>query len=99
MALKTRKFDPAAYLDDSEALAEYMADALEPGDVACIADAIGVIARTRGMSTIARETGLSRESLYRALSPEGNPELSTLIKVLDSLGLHLTAVPNQKGSG
>ncbi|MBI3672762.1 MAG: putative addiction module antidote protein, partial [Rhizobiales bacterium] len=74
MPLKTKPFDPAAYLRTDAARAAYMTEALETGDAAFIADAVGVLARARGMSKVAKEAGLSRESLYRALSPEGNPE-------------------------
>jgi probable addiction module antidote protein len=93
MPVETRPFDPAAYLDSDEARAAYMTEALETNDPAFIADALGVIARAHGMSQVARDTGLSRESLYRALSPGGNPELSTLLQVVQALGLRLTAKP------
>jgi len=93
MAPETRPFDPAAYLDSDEALAAYVNEALETNDPAFIADALGIVARARGMSQIARDTGLSRESLYRTLSPDGNPELSTLLRIVRALGLRLSAVP------
>ncbi|MGA9869500.1 MAG: addiction module antidote protein [Acetobacteraceae bacterium] len=93
MAHQTRLFDPAAYLDSDEALAAYVNEALETNDPAFIADALGIVARARGMSQIARDTGLSRESLYRTLSPDGNPELSTLLRIVRALGLRLSAVP------
>ena len=91
--LKTQPFDPAAYLDDPESLAAYMSEALATEDPAFIADALGVVARARGMSEIARESGLSRESLYRALSPEGNPEFNTILRVIRSMGLRLSTTP------
>jgi probable addiction module antidote protein len=91
--LTTQPFDPAAYLDDAESLAAYMSEALATEDPAFIADALGVVARARGMSEIARESGLSRESLYRALSPEGNPEFNTILRVVRSLGLRLSTTP------
>jgi probable addiction module antidote protein len=91
MKTSTRPFDPAAYLDDDEALAVYMSEALETGDPAFITDAIGVIARARGMTQVAKDAGLSRESLYRALSSDGNPEFATILKVVDALGLKLSA--------
>ena len=69
-----------------------MEAALEDGDPALIAAALGDIARANGMSQIARETGLGRESLYKALSPDGNPEFSTVLKVVRALGLRLHAV-------
>jgi probable addiction module antidote protein len=91
--LKTQPFDPAAYLDDAESLAAYMSEALATEDPAFIADALGVVARARGMSEIARQSGLSRESLYRALSPEGNPEFNTILRVVRSMGLRLSTTP------
>ena len=91
--LKTQPFDPAAYLDDSESLSAYMSEALATEDPAFIADALGVVARARGMSEIARESGLSRESLYRALSPDGNPEFNTILRVVRAMGLRLSTTP------
>jgi probable addiction module antidote protein len=93
MAIETRKFDPAEYLDNDEALAEYLTEALETGDAAFIANALGVAARARGMSQIARDAGLSRESLYKALQAEGNPELKTVLRVIKALRLQLSATP------
>ena len=93
MAVRTRPFDPAEYLDDDKAIAAYLSEALETGDVSFIADALGVIARAKGMSQIANDTNLSRESLYRALSSEGNPEFATVMSVVKALGLRLTASP------
>jgi len=92
-SLKTKPFDPASYLDSPESIAAYMTDALETGDPSFVADALGVIARARGMSEIAREAGVSRESLYRALSAEGNPEFGTVMRVANALGLRFTATP------
>jgi probable addiction module antidote protein len=68
-----------------------MADALETGDVACIAKALGVVARAKGMAQIANETGLSREQLYRSFSENGNPTLKTTLAVMKALGIDLTA--------
>ena len=90
---KTKSFDPAAYLDDSESIAAYLTDALESEDPAFVADALGVVARARGMSEVASKAGLSRESLYRALSADGNPEFATVLRVLQALDLRLSAVP------
>lgn len=89
----TRPFDPASYLEDEVSIAAYLADALESGDEAFIADALGVVSRAKGMTSVAKKAGLSREHLYRALSKSGNPELSTLLKVFGALGLRLTAIP------
>jgi probable addiction module antidote protein len=87
-------FDPAEYLDNDEMIAGYLSDALETKDPAFIADAIGVVARAKGMKRIAEDAGVSRESLYRALSANGNPEFGTVLKVLASLNIKLTAQPD-----
>jgi probable addiction module antidote protein len=84
-------FDAAAYLDTPETIAVFLTEAFETGDAAFISHAIGVVGRAKGMSALSRETGLSRESLYKALSPTGNPELATIMKVLKALGLRLSA--------
>jgi probable addiction module antidote protein len=91
MAVKTKRWDPTEHLDSEEAIVAYVDAALEDGDPALIAAALGDVARARGMSQISRETGLSRESLYKALSADGNPELSTVVRVMKALGLRLTA--------
>jgi probable addiction module antidote protein len=91
-------FDEADYLKTDEDIAAYVTEALATGDTAVIAHALGVIARTRGMSRIASETGLSRESLYRALSAEGNPEFTTVLRIMEAMGLRLTAEPAAKAA-
>lgn len=93
MAQKTRQFDPAEYLTSDEAIAEYISAALETEDAAFIADALGVVARAKGMSQVARDAGLGRESLYKALRSDGNPEFSTVLRVLHALGLKLATEP------
>ncbi|MGI6099969.1 MAG: putative addiction module antidote protein [Lentisphaerae bacterium] len=93
MKTKTRVWDAAEHLKTQEDMAAYMAGALEEGDVALIAAALGDIARAQGMTQIARKTGLGRESLYKALSQEGNPELATVLKVCEAVGLKLKAEP------
>ena len=93
MAIKTYAFDPAKYLTTAEHCAYYLTDALETNDPAAIADALGVIARARGMSEIAKKTGLRREGLYKMLSTQGNPELATLLRVLQAIGVQLVAEP------
>jgi probable addiction module antidote protein len=93
MPIKTRPFDPAAYLGSDEAIAAYLTDAIDSNDPGVIADSLGVVARARGMTRVARDTGLSRETLYRTLGPEGNPELSTLLRVLRGMGLRLSVQP------
>jgi probable addiction module antidote protein len=94
MPLKTTPFDPAELLDSDEAVTTYLDAAFEEGDPALIAAALGDVARAKGMTQMARDTGLSRESLYRALSVEGNPELGTVLRVVKALGLKLSAVPS-----
>jgi probable addiction module antidote protein len=91
--IKTRPWDAAEHLESEEDMALYLEAALEDGDgdPAVVAAALGDIARAKGMSDIARETGLGRESLYKALSPEGNPEFATVLKVIRALGLRLHA--------
>jgi len=84
-------YDPAAALDSSEAIATFMADAFETGDAAYIAKALGVVARAKGMAEIARETGLSREQLYRSFSENGNPTLKTTLTVMQAIGIDMTA--------
>jgi len=93
MTVQTRPFDPADYLDGPEAIAAYLEAAFADGDPAEIADALGVVARARGMTTVAEQTGLSRQALYKALSDEGNPSLSTLLKVTRALGVRLSFQP------
>ncbi|WP_371230770.1 addiction module antidote protein [Pseudomonas sp. QE6] len=88
------EFDPAEYLTNPEAIAEFMSDALETGDTSYIAKAMGVVARAKGMSELARETGLSREQLYRSFSEHGNPTLKTLLAVMKALGVDMTVRPH-----
>jgi probable addiction module antidote protein len=88
---KTRPWDVAEHLETVEDMAAYLEAALEEGDPALIAAAMGDIARAKGITQIARETGLGRESLYKALSTEGNPEFATVLKVVKALGLRLHA--------
>ncbi len=95
--IETRLYDSAEFLDTDEAVAEYLAAAVEDGDPALFRHALGVVARARGMTQIAREAGLSRESLYRALSPEGNPSLDTALRVLKALNVRLTAASVRAG--
>ena len=84
---KTSPYDSAEYLDSAEAIRGYMEEALETDDPAFIAHALGTVARARGMSLIAKRAGLSRESLYKALSTEGNPAFGTIMRVMQALGL------------
>ncbi|MGI9128249.1 MAG: addiction module antidote protein, partial [Roseomonas sp.] len=79
MAIKTEPFDPARHLTSPEAQAELLSDAMQTGDAGYIANALGVIARARGMTEVARGAGITREALYRALSEDGDPRLTTLL--------------------
>ncbi|MES9855244.1 MAG: addiction module antidote protein [Sedimenticola sp.] len=84
-------YDPASALNSPEGIEVFMADAFSTGDAAYIAKALGVVARAKGMSLIARETGFSREQLYRSFSEQGNPTLKTILAVMQALGLDMTA--------
>lgn len=88
---KTRTWDAAEHLDTAEDMAAYLEAALDEGDPSLIAAVLGDIARAKGMTAIARDAGLGRESLYKALSTEGNPEFATILKVVRALGLKLHA--------
>ncbi|MGA2064758.1 MAG: addiction module antidote protein [Thermoguttaceae bacterium] len=90
---KTRPYDAAEYLETEEDVAAYLQAALEQGDAALVVHALGNIARARGISQIARATGLRRESLCKAFSPEGKPEFATVLKVVEALGVKLHAEP------
>lgn len=92
MTLKLRPFDPVRYLDTDEAVDIYLADACESGNVQEMAHALGVVARAKGIADLSRQTGLSRQAIYKALSGEGNPELATVAKVADALGYKLSLV-------
>ena len=92
-AKKSKPFDAAKYLGDDEAIAAYITEALLTCDADTIAHAIGVAAKARGMSHIAKQTGLSRESLYKALSGDGRPQFATINLVVKALGLQLRAEP------
>ena len=94
MSLELTPFDAAEYLTDEETMVLFLEDALESGDVKVIASAIGTVARAKGMTQLAKDAGMSRESLYKALSTVGNPELATVLKVLSALGLKLSVEPN-----
>lgn len=91
--LKTYPWDASDHLDTTEDIIAYLEAALEENDPSLVTAALGDIARSRGMTQIAQATGLGRESLYKALSTEGNPEFVTVLKVLRALGLRLQVVP------
>jgi len=87
--IKTYPWDIVDYLDSDEAIAGYLDEVREENDSALLMAALGDVARAKGMTQVSRETGLGRESLYKALSLQGNPEFATVQKVLRSLGLKL----------
>lgn len=89
---KTTEWDPAASLDTEEKMALYLQAALEENDASLVVAALGDIARAKGMAQLARGTGLGRESLYKALSADGNPSFATVLKVVEALGLQFQAV-------
>jgi probable addiction module antidote protein len=91
MTDKLTRYDPAEDLASEQAVAMFMAEAFETDDAAYIAHALGVVARAKGMTQIAEQTGLSREQLYRSFSEEGNPTLKTTLAVMKALGIQLTA--------
>jgi probable addiction module antidote protein len=95
MPLETKPYDSAEYLTTPEDVAAYLEAAFEDGDPALIAYALGTIARAEGMTEVAKAAGLTRASLYKALSTEGNPEFATVIKVIRALGFKLTVAAKQ----
>ena len=88
--VKVTEYDPSAYLDDDEVIAEYLTAALEDENPDVFLAAVGNVAKARGMSLIAESTGLGRESLYKAMAPGAKPRYDTILKVLHSLGVKLT---------
>ena len=96
MTTTTEKFDVTEYLVDEETMANYLADCLAEGGITLFLHAMGEVARARGMSVIAADTGLTRASLYKALGEGGNPGLITIAKVLDTLGFTLSVVPKAR---
>ena len=95
MGIKLTRWDAVDHLKTEEDLSLYLEACFEedPGDGSLIRAALGDIARARGMAQLARDTGLTREGLYKALSPDGNPEFSTVVRVIHALGLKLHAIP------
>jgi probable addiction module antidote protein len=95
MSQEITRFDAAEYLKTPEDMAQYLDACLEEdsGDGALVRAALNDIARAYGMTQIARDTGLGRESLYKALGANGNPEFTTIMKVMRAIGLRLQAVP------
>src|SRR5262249_62086096 len=95
---KLAPYEPVKYLTNPKVIAAYVTEALESGDAELDTIAIGNVARARGMAEIAKEAGLSREHLYRALSAGGNPEFGTVLKTLSALGMQLTAKPSHRST-
>lgn len=91
MPLEISAWDSAAYLETPADVALYLEAAFDDGDPRVIAHALGIVARSKGMSAVAREAGVTREALYKALSEDGDPKLTTLLGVMKALGLRLTA--------
>lgn len=90
MSGKTTRWDVTEYLGSSESIAEYLEAVFEDGDPALIAAALGDVARAMGMTQLAGKAGVTREALYKALSPTGDPRLSTFLGVMKGLGIKLT---------
>ena len=90
MTEKLSDYDPADALKSDEAIEVFLTDAFETGDARHIAAALGVVARAKGMTKIAQETGLAREQLYKTLSENGNPTLETTLAVLKAIGFEMT---------
>ena len=88
--MKLKKFDVVDFLDSDEAIVEYLNVAIQANDPKYFTKALGNVARAKGMTFVSEATGLGRQSLYRALSEEGNPRIDTLFKVLDTLDIRLT---------
>ena len=93
LASKTTRWDVTEFLDSEERIAAFLEAAFEAGDPSLISAALGEVARARGMMQMAKDTGISREALYRALSKEGRPEFNTILKVMKAFGLRLSPVP------
>ena len=95
MSKELKAFDASEYLTDNETIAEYLNAAIETGDQEILLSAIGDIAKATGMQTIARASGLGRESLYKALAPGAKPRFETVFKVLNALGVTVTISPQR----
>lgn len=93
--ITTSLWDASNHLNTKEDIIAYVEAALEDGDLSLISAVLGDVARSKGMTQIARETGLGRESLYKSLSREGNPEFATILRVIKALGLQLKVVPQE----
>ena len=94
MVVKTSPFDAAEHLDSPQAIAEFLADAFESGHAGVISGALGAVARAKGMTELAKEAGVSRQSLYESLAEDGRPEFSTVMRVLAAVGVTLKPTVN-----
>ncbi|CDX22150.1 conserved hypothetical protein [Mesorhizobium plurifarium] len=97
MAIKTTTWDASKHLDSEEMIFAYINAAFEEGDPALVTAALGDVARARGMTQIAKMAGVSRESLYKALSADGNPEFATIMKVMHAMKLHVSVTKAEDG--
>jgi probable addiction module antidote protein len=95
MTTQTKPWDAAEILNSDERVATYLEEAFDSGDATIIASALGDVTRARNISAMARETGLTRETLYKAFAPGGNPTLATLLSVAHALGFDVTIKPRQ----
>jgi probable addiction module antidote protein len=98
MTVETTRWDPTEFLTNDEAIQEYLEIAFEDGDTKDIAIALGNIAKAKGMTNVAKEAGITREALYKSLSENGDPKLSTLLGVMKALGLQLTVTQANKAA-
>lgn len=96
--ITTSLWDASDHLNTKDDIIAYLEAALEDGDPSLISAVLGDVARSKGMTQIAKETGLGRESLYKSLSPEGNPEFATILRVIKALGLQLKVVPQENAN-
>ena len=95
MTVRTRAYDVADYLTDPARVVAYLDEAFETGDADTIAEALGDVARAKGMTDLARDAGLTRAALYQSLSANGNPRLSTLLGVIRAMGVRLAVTQRQ----
>lgn len=95
--IKTQRFDPARYLNNPESIASYLQAAIEDGDASALAAALGAVAKAKGMTLIAEQTGLTRESLYKALRDDAQPRFDTIMRVLSAIGLQIKVAPTKTG--
>jgi len=95
--IKIGNFDASQYLSSDEGIAEYLKACLEEGGYELFVQALGDAAKAKGMTQLAKEAGVGRESLYKSLSPGGNPSFKTVFKIAAALGLSFNVIPNSSG--